>query len=52
MLEKIWENFFPGCLKKFMQFWKLRLAMKIIKVENKIISAQKVWALWENPDSQ
>ncbi len=52
MLEKIWENFFPGCLKKFMQFWKLRLAMKIIKVENKIISGQKVWALWENPDSQ
>jgi hypothetical protein len=35
-----------------MQFWKLRLPTKIIKVENKIISGQKVWALWENPDSQ
>jgi hypothetical protein len=52
VLENIWENFFPGCLKKFMQFWKLRLPMKIIKVENKINSGQKVWARWENPDSQ
>jgi hypothetical protein len=52
VLEKIWEKCFPGCSKKFMQFWKLRLPTKMIMVENKIISGQKVSALWENPDSQ
>jgi hypothetical protein len=46
MVEKSWENFFPGWLKKLMQFWKSRLPTKIIKVENRIISGQKVWALY------
>jgi hypothetical protein len=49
MLKKVWEFFFPRCLKKFRQFWNLRLTWKIIKIDFFFHFCPKILGTLEKP---